>query len=48
MAAIIGLSALKEVCQVDLYTDSQYVRQGMTQWIPNGKRTTGKMQNVSP
>ncbi|MDI5817552.1 PTS sugar transporter subunit IIC, partial [Salmonella enterica subsp. enterica serovar Cerro] len=33
MAAIVALEALKEHCEVTLSTDSQYVRQGITQWI---------------
>ena len=37
-AAIEGLKALKNPCQVDLTTDSQYVRQGITQWIAGWKR----------
>lgn len=32
-AALEGLSALKEPCEVDLYTDSRYVQQGMSNWI---------------
>jgi ribonuclease HI len=32
-AAIRGLSALKEPCSVELYSDSKYVLDGMTQWI---------------
>ena len=32
-AAISGLLALKEPCQVKLYTDSQYVQKGMTEWM---------------
>ena len=38
MAAIAGLQALQESCNVKLTTDSQYVRQGITQWIENWKR----------
>ncbi|MDX1304411.1 ribonuclease HI [Photobacterium sp.] len=38
LAAIVGLSSLKEACKVDLTTDSQYVRQGITQWIHNWKK----------
>ena len=38
MAAIAGLEALSEPCSVDLTTDSQYVRQGMTQWLPGWVR----------
>lgn len=34
MAAIEGLKALKRSCQVRVTTDSQYVRQGITQWLP--------------
>jgi ribonuclease HI len=37
-AAIEALRALKEPCIVDLYTDSQYLRQGITQWIHNWKK----------
>lgn len=32
-AAIKALEALKRPCQVELYTDSQYLRQGMTSWL---------------
>lgn len=35
MAAIMALRALNKPCQVALWTDSQYVRQGITQWIHN-------------
>lgn len=38
MAAIVGLETLTEACEVALYTDSQYVRQGITQWLPNWVR----------
>lgn len=37
-AAIMGLQALTRPCEVKLYTDSQYVRQGMTEWLPGWKR----------
>lgn len=33
VSAIAALSALKEPCQVDLHTDSQYLRQGITKWL---------------
>jgi ribonuclease HI len=36
-AAIEGLSALKRRCRVLLYTDSKYVLQGITQWLPQWK-----------
>ena len=38
MAAIQGLEALNRPCQVILTTDSQYVRQGITEWLPGWKR----------
>ena len=34
-AAISALQALKEPCQVELYTDSMYMQQGITAWLPN-------------
>ena len=37
-AAIEGLLALKEPCEVDLFTDSKYVMDGMNQWIQNWKK----------
>jgi len=36
-AAIEGLKVLKRRCAVDLYTDSKYVLQGATEWLPNWK-----------
>lgn len=45
-AAIAALSVLKEPCRVDLYTDSQYLRRGITEWMKkwkiNGWRTVSK------
>ncbi len=38
MAAIAGLQSLQEPCIVQLTTDSQYVKQGITQWLQNWKR----------
>ena len=37
MGAIGGLSALKRRCAVKLYTDSKYVMQGFTLWLPGWK-----------
>jgi ribonuclease HI len=44
MAAIVALEALSTPCEVTLSTDSQYVRQGITTWIPTGKSAAGKQQ----
>jgi ribonuclease HI len=38
MAAIVALETLSEDCAVMLQTDSQYVRQGITEWMPNWVR----------
>ena len=38
MAAIGALEALKRPCQVNLHTDSVYLRDGITKWIINWKR----------
>ncbi|MCC7258681.1 MAG: ribonuclease HI [Gammaproteobacteria bacterium] len=37
-AAIRGLQALKVPCRVHAYTDSEYLRAGMTEWLPQWKR----------
>jgi len=37
-AAIRALDALTRACEVDIYTDSQYVQKGMTEWVNNWKR----------
>ena len=37
-AAITALDALKRPCKVKLYTDSEYVRKGITEWLPGWKR----------
>lgn len=47
-AAIEALRALKESCVIDLYTDSQYLRQGITQWIHNWKRNGWKTSDKKP
>ena len=38
MAAIQALEALKDPCEVNLTTDSQYVRKGITEWLANWKK----------
>ena len=42
MAAICGLEALRRACRVRLFTDSQYVRNGVTRWITLWKRNGWK------
>jgi ribonuclease HI len=47
-AAIEGLNALKRACVVDLFTDSQYVRQGITSWMSNWKRRGWRTADNKP
>jgi ribonuclease HI len=47
-AAINALESLSRGCSVLLTTDSQYVRQGITQWIDKWKRKGWKTSNKKP
>ncbi|MGH1374548.1 MAG: ribonuclease HI [Cellvibrionaceae bacterium] len=48
LAAIEGLKALKEPCAVKITTDSQYVRQGITQWMKGWKKNGWKTSAKKP
>ncbi|MCA1928856.1 ribonuclease HI [Rheinheimera sp.] len=48
LAAIVGLESLKQPCEVDLTTDSQYVRLGITQWLANWKKNNWKTSQKEP
>jgi ribonuclease HI len=48
MAAIMGLESLKRPCTVDLWTDSQYVKQGISQWLHGWKRKGWKTADKKP
>ena len=48
MAAIKGLESLKRPCTVDLYTDSQYLRQGMIEWLANWKKNGWRNSKKEP
>jgi ribonuclease HI len=50
-AATRALQTLKRPCRVDLYTDSEYLRRGITEWLPgwrrrNWRRKGGELANV--
>ena len=47
-AAIEALNALKRACEVDLYTDSQYVKGGITGWIHGWKKNGWKTAAKKP
>jgi ribonuclease HI len=48
MGAISALEALTRPCRVVLHTDSQYVRNGVTQWIHGWKRNGWKTASKAP
>ena len=48
LAAISALEALKRPCLVDLHTDSQYLRDGITKWINGWKRNGWKTADKRP
>jgi ribonuclease HI len=47
-AAIMALEALKRPCAVELHTDSQYVKGGVTGWIHNWKRNGWRTADKKP
>jgi len=47
-AAAAALEALTRAADVDLYTDSQYVRGGITQWMANWKRNDWRTADRKP
>jgi ribonuclease HI len=48
MAAISALEELKRPCVVDLYTDSEYLRGGITAWIKNWKKNGWRTADKKP
>jgi ribonuclease HI len=48
MGAIAALEALKKPCAVDLYTDSQYLRNGILSWIHNWKKNGWRTADKKP
>ena len=47
-AAVRGLAALKEACEVEIVTDSEYVKNGITKWILGWKRNGWRKADKSP
>ncbi len=48
MAAIRGLEALREPCEVEIVTDSEYLKNGITRWIAAWKRNGWKSASRQP
>lgn len=47
-AAIEGLRAIKETCEIEVVTDSEYVKNGITTWIHGWKRNGWKTASKKP
>ncbi|TAM11385.1 MAG: ribonuclease HI [Nevskiaceae bacterium] len=47
-AAIMALETLKRGCDVVLHTDSTYVKQGITEWLPNWRRRSWRTAAGKP
>ena len=47
-AAIEALAVLKEPCEVILTTDSQYLRQGITEWLASWKKNGWRTSKKEP
>jgi ribonuclease HI len=47
-AAVRGLTALREACEVEIVTDSQYVKNGITKWVANWKRNGWRTSDKKP
>lgn len=45
MAVIEGLRALKRRCRVELFTDSEYVRQGLMSWMAKWKKNNWRRKS---
>ncbi len=48
MAVIAGLEALEQLCEATVYTDSQYVQKGMSEWIHNWKKRNWQTSTKTP
>ncbi|MCE3232772.1 MAG: ribonuclease [Rickettsiaceae bacterium] len=47
-AAIRAIQAIKEQCQIDIYTDSNYVKDGVTKWMANWKTNGWRTADKKP
>lgn len=48
MAAIEAIAAIKEPCQIELTTDSQYLRKGISEWIHQWKKNRWRTASKQP
>ncbi|HUX78383.1 MAG TPA: ribonuclease HI [Alphaproteobacteria bacterium] len=47
-AAIEGIKTLKRSVKIDIYTDSQYLRDGITKWVSKWKENNWRLSNKKP
>ena len=47
-AACEALEALKRPCEVEFYTDSEYLKKGITEWLPNWAKKNWRTSNRKP
>jgi ribonuclease HI len=47
-AAIRGFEALRRHCQVTVYTDSEYLRRGISEWLPRWKQSGWRTADRKP
>ena len=47
-AAISALTTLKEPCEITHFTDSEYLRQGITEWLPRWKANNWRTADRKP
>lgn len=48
LAAIEAINAVTESCEIEVWTDSQYVQKGISEWLPNWKARDWKTANRKP
>ena len=48
MASIEALRALKKKSDVDIYTDSQYLKNGIEKWLPDWKKSNWRTKQRQP
>lgn len=48
MAAIQALMSLREPCRIDLFTDSQYLQKGISEWLAGWKKKNWKKSDNKP
>jgi len=48
MAAIRAIESLNQPCRIDLYTDSKYLKQGISEWIENWRKNNWRNSRKQP